>query len=1041
MGILLLVFGLYILSDSKTLKYIVDRATNNIDISYSEISGNLLKTMSITDLRYKGKLLAKEAEIDWNLHALLNAEIEIETLSLKHVNIANLETIIKEAQQTSVKETSKEDTSSQLSFPEMSISHLYLSTLPYKNDIIKVKSLELEVYDVSSNLKEISIKEFSLDTHNDHCFIKTNGHIKEGVLHLKNLQLQKLDIGKIEHSISLLEDKQENNSSKPFTLLKGIHVDNFSLDIKPYSYKTYKINTFLLRANQINSSFTKPQLHAQNILLDSDTNLGTLNLHGKIVKNKFEGESLLNFSQKYFQQFTNIVDFESLNPITLSLNADKDQINTTITLKSKQVFAGRYKEYLSAINNLKSHATFDINSQKLTAITDANVSSKYASLLLKDTLTYDENLSYGGTITISKLQHFPQYSLPLFENALIHYKANSKDLVANLHTDKLHLLYEMFAYKRADFKLTSKELELVNYFPDIPTELHPLKASLSARMALDFNKTKTIMIENNITSNALNITGQTVINRGKVLAKTKAALSKKSFLFKIDKDIKLNAIFPASLDIGYHDKSLELSLLGKKSSLENRFIYDFNSSIIDNKLTLGSDTIALKGESKNLKLYTHTYSLKSLQEALIPLYKFEQKPYDGEVEINATIENLSTLNADIQSRWLVYEYKLNKFAFAEKIKMQLLLEKENLLIKNYKFSTYLDYDRRFFATKPSKITFKNGKISLLSLWVNDALNTTGGYDINKEQGVFHSRANGYHYKGREGDIVFNTRIDTSIVKKRAHIEGKVEILKGLITYEHRKTHEISDPDIIIIQEEEARLSRAIEKKNDLSLDISITSKKPLTYKVPQIEVTITPDIKLWKESQKEFEMLGRAIINKGLYTQGDKEFYIKPGEVLFGGKMLNPYLNIKAQHTNKPYVIDIDVAGTLDSPIINFSSNPYLSQSNILSMLLFSATTDSLFEGSSNSSNQAISMLGNTFAKEIVKNFGLTLDKLVLSTNQEGGLGIEIGKKIGKKITVIYTNDIVQSIKVRYQHSDSFETDFMLSPESSGIDFLYKSEH
>ena len=193
--------------------------------------------------------------------------------------------------------------------------------------------------------------------------------------------------------------------------------------------------------------------------------------------------------------------------------------------------------------------------------------------------------------------------------------------------------------------------------------------------------------------------------------------------------------------------------------------------------------------------------------------------------------------------------------------------------------------------------------------------------------------------------------------------------------------------------------------------------------------------------QKNLELLGRAIINKGTYRQRDKEFVIRNSEVLFGGDLYNPYLNIKAQHTHNPYVIDIDISGTLDAPIINFSSNPYLSQSDILSMLLFSSTTDSLFEGSSNSSNQAISMLGNTFAKEIVKNFGLTLDRLVLSTNDEGRLGIEIGKKISKKITIIYTNDIVQSVKVKYQHSDSYETDFMLSPESTGIDFIYKSEH
>ncbi|HIP46495.1 MAG TPA: hypothetical protein EYG95_02930 [Campylobacterales bacterium] len=1041
-GVLLLVFLLYILSDAQTLKYVVDRATKNLDISYEGISGNFLKTMSIRNIKYKGKLLAKEAEIDWNLRALLNGDIEIETLSLKYVNLANIEAMIKEAQKTSVKDSSSKETSSQLSFPKMSISHLYLSTMPYKNDIIKIDTLELEVYDVSSNLEEISIKEFSLDTHNNHCFIKTDGYIKKGVLHLKNLQLQELDIAKIEQSISLLDNKEESNSSKPFALLQGIYVDNLSAEIKPYNYKQYQISSFYLRANQINASLSKQELNAQNILLDTETNVGTLNLHGKVQKNQFRGTSNLNLSQSYFQKFTNIVDFKSLNPINLTLIADSKKIESNITLKSKQVFAGRYKDYLAAIDNLKTQVTFDVKSKKLIAITDANVSSKYASsLILKDTLTYDGNLSYGGTIAIAKLQHFPEFSLPLFKNALIHYKADSKDLVANLHTDKLHLLYEMFGYKRADFRLTSKELEIVKYFPSIPKELHPLMASLSATMALDFRKLKTIKLDTNITSNALNIRGETFITKGKVLAKTKTSLSKKSFLSKIDKNVKYTNIFPADLEIGYHDKNLELLLVGKNSSLKNKFSYDFNSSIIEDKLTLGSDTITLEGEGKHLKLHTHTYSLRMLQDALFPLYTFEKRPYDGEVEVNATLENFTTFNADINSRWLVYEYKLNKFAFAEKIKIDLLSEDDYLLIENYRFSTYLDYDRTFYASKPSKIRYKDGKFELLSLWVNDGLNTTGGYDINKEEGILYSKANKYRYQGQEGNILFNTNITTTLVKKRTHIEGKVDILEGLITYEHRKTHEISDPDIIIIQDEEARFLRAAEKKNDLSIDISIHSKKPLKYKVPQIEVDITPDIKIWKESQQELEMLGRVIINKGLYIQSDKEFFIQPGEVLFGGKILNPYLNIKAQHTNKPYVIDIDITGTLDSPIINFSSSPYLSQSDILSMLLFSATTESLFEGSTSSSNQAISMLGNTFAKEIVKNFGLTLDKLVLSTTEEGGLGIEIGKKISQKITVIYTNDIVQSIKVRYQHSDNYETNLMISPESSGIDFLYKSEH
>ncbi len=1036
-AVLVLVFALYLLSDPQTLKYVVDRATAKYAISYDSISGNFLKTISVKNLKYKGDILAKEAEIDWNLRALIKGDIEIETLSLKSVNIARIKSLILKAQHTSQSKSKHQNT---LHLPQMRIAHLFLSTLPYQSDIIKIDTFSLELYDIATNLRELSIKEFSLQSHNNHSNIKVDGTIKNKILHLRNLQLDQINIAQLKKSFSQLEDNKQ--SDKPFTMIEEILVDKLQANIKPYHDSNYQLSLATLTANSIRAKLKEPLLWAKTLDLHTKSNIADITLQGSVDQNQFRGKSTLNLSQKYFQTFTKIVDFKSLNPIHLKLLANPKTVDANITLKSKQVFAGRYKHYFSAINALKSQVHFDINSTKLTLLTDANISSKYAtSLILKDRLTYDGKLNYSGTIAISKLQHFPKYSLPLFNHAIIHYKADSKNLVAKLQTDKLNLDYKMFDYKRADFTLDSKPLEIAQYFPEIPKALYPLKASLKAKMALDFNKTKTIMIDNNITSNAINITGSTKIEGGEVFTKSVTTLSKNSFLPKIDKNIKFNTLLPANLEISYHDKHLGLHLIDKKSHLENSFSYDLNSSYMEETLQLASDTITLKGPKEHLQLYTHTYSLKTLQESLLPLYDFKKRPYDGEVEVNATIANMKVINAAITSRWLVYEYVPYKFAFAEKVHLNLELTKAYALIKNYTFHTYLDYDRVFYATKPSKISFQGDKIDVLSLWVNDGLNTTGSYNLKDKEGHFQSRTQRYHYKGREGDIYLSSNLTTTLKKDKTHIEGDVNLLKGRISYEHRKTHEISDPDIIIIQEEQAALARAKEQKNNLSLDISIHSKKPLTYKVPQIDVEITPDIKIWKEAQKEMELLGRIVINGGTYIQGEKEFIIQPGEVLFGGELLNPYLNIKAQYTNQPYVIDIFVTGTLDSPIVNFSSSPYLSQSDILSMLLFSTTTDSLFEGSSNSSTQALSMLGNTFAKEIIKNFGLTLDKLVLSTNEQGGLGIEIGKKISKKITVIYTNDIVQSIKVRYQHSNSFETDLMLSPESSGIDFLYKSEH
>jgi len=1038
--VLTVVFLLYLASSQDTLKYVVDRATQKYDISYDSISGSFLKTITIYNLKYHDKLLAKEAEIDWNMRALARGEIEIESLSLKSVDFAKIQELIESTKEHNTTNKKRSDTSS-LSLPDISISHLFISTLPYHIKGVDIKRFEVEIDDVNTNLEHFAIKEFSIKTDNTLFNLDTRGHLKEKVLTLKKLHLSKIDIKEIETLLANLP-KNEDNSTTPFVPIQAIDIKNIQISINPYSYHDIDIKASTLQAQHLQGDIDQMLFNIKGLVSNSDTTAGTLSLSGDVIQSKFHGKSTLNLSQIYFQQFTDIIDFKSLNPLKATLTADREQIDANITLKSKQLFAGKFKKYFTAINALHTKLSFNIPTQILHATTDANVSSKYANAMqLQDRLTYDGNLSYKGSIAISELKKFPKYSLPLFNNAIIHYAGNSRDLVAKLKTDKLHLLYKMFDFKRADFILDSQALEIVKYFPEIPTFIHPLKASAHAFMALDFNATDTIMIDTNISSNALNIAGKTKIHKGKVSLKSKASVPKKSFLAKIDNNIKLHNIFPASFFLDYHEEKLDMQLLGKKDILLDDFTYDTNSTYLANELQVGEHNISLKGEQNNLQLLFHTYSLKTLQESLTALYKFEKKPYDGEVDIKATIDNFSLLNADITSRWLVYEYSLNRFAFAEKIKMQVALKENQATIKNYTFNTFLDYDRQFFASKPSVFTLDDDKITISSLWVNDQLNTTGAYHIKQNKGLFHTYTDSYHYRGKEGDITFDTDLRTTLMENKTHIEGNVHIQEGLITYESKNTYDIQDPDIIIIQEEEERLAREKEKKNNLSLDISITSKKPLQYRIPKVEVEISPDIKIWKKPQKKLEVLGRAIIEGGTYTESDKVFEIFPGEVLFGGDVRNPYLNIKAKHINEPYTINIDITGSLDSPIINFSSSPYLDQSDILSMLLFSATTESLFEGNSNSSTKAISMLGNTFAKEIVQNFGLTLDKLVISTTEEGGLGVEVGKKLSKKITVIYSNDIVQSLKVRYKHSNRFETDIMISPKSRGIDFLYKSEN
>ncbi len=1031
--VLVIVFILYIASSQDTLKYVLNLVTKDKNITYSSVSGTLLESITIRDIKKDGKTVAKSADISWNIKSLITKTPTINKIDLKGLNIYGVESLI--PKNGSINEQNKSPL--ELNIPNFEIKEISISTLPYKNDLITLNSLNLSADDIISNNNLLSIKNFHFNSRTNLANLKIDGKLKDRTIQLSRLHLSRLNLRSIQELIKNLPQAGDKESN--FTLIDRVEANDISISTLPYKFDRYQFSLLSLKADGLSGDLKSQRYDLKDLSIKANSNIFRIDTNGYIRENRLYLDGLAHLDRLYFNRVVKFVDFMNLNPIKLRLELDRNGVDANVTLRSKQIFKERFKDYQTSINNLKSDIHFDFKTKKLEAFTDANISNKYAnSLILKDHLTYKDGLKYGGEIEIKELKHFPKNSLALFKDATIYYKANEANLTADLNTSKLHLLYKMQNYKRADFKLDSKELNISKYF-NIPDALKDLKAKCKANMSLDFARAKDLKIRAKIDSNALNLNGLIWFKDG-VFVDSNATLSKNSILYNIDKKIKFDALFASKLQIHYKDQKIDIT--NKNENLLTTFKYDLNTTKTLLTTKLDSDEFSFDGNIKKLIFNTKILSLKEAQKKLAKIYDFKPIPLDGEIDLNSTISDLKDFEAKISSRWLVYEYSLNKFAFAEKINLNMHKKDENIIIDNYKLSAFIAGDNRdLFATKPSIITLNDKSIKLQELWINDSLKSSGFYDIATSSGEFRSSSSSFKYSGKEGR--FTTKIDlaTKILPDKTSIKGAITILQATITYKYKNTHEVSDPDIIIIQEQRKKQLEKASKSTNLIIDIALNSTKPIVYKNREIDVTIRPDLKLWKESGRELELLGRIAIIKGRYTQQDKIFEILPGELLFGGEIENPYLNIKAKYSYDPYIIDIDISGRVDTPIINFSSNPYLSQSDILSILLFNSTTNSLLTQKSNSTNSAISFFGNVFAKEILSKFGVNLDRLVLRTNEEGGFGVEIGKRISKKVTIIYINDIVQTIKVKYQHSPHFESDLTISPESSGIDFIYKSEH
>jgi translocation and assembly module TamB len=1041
------------LSQPETLKFIVDKGTKGLHLGYSEISGNVLDKIKLKNLTFKGDILADETHVNWSFKDSATGQVAINELELKKVNLQTLENFINYLQENSTKKDKHK-----LYLPTIEIKNLFLSTLPYDEHGIKINKFEIQATKVRGNLDGFSIDDFLIDTVNDHTNIMADGFLKDKNLHFNHLWIQDIDINKIiafDTSIFKKKDlskdkiipsaKKDNNKSlsKIKKFLTNISVKDLKASTKPFKIKNFNIKIADLNIKDAVSDLEK--VYAKKFSLNTDTNLGSVSINAKIKNNQLYGKAQAFMDNDFFEKYTKVVNFESLNPINLDIYLNKKYADANFTTKSYNLFNNKLKKMIKLkIKNSKSKLRFTYKDIFLDVNTTGEVSTAYVNnLKVKNRFRlHKKEIEYKGEVLADEFTIVPKFLHTLLNNSKFTYLGDAKDLVVDLNSDDITGNFTTQTWRRADVSLKSKkEIELNRVFTKLPKQLQELKANVSAFMPIEFfaeDRDEPLHVDFEVASNLLKGYGKVIVEKP-ITVTTNLDILKDSIIQNLDKKIKTSALKDLQLKVTKKTHSKYEAKLNN-NNIKLNILYDINSTNYDARVNIQDQLITLSHQDSITNIKTKIPSLKVFQEKLQKLYDIKKYPYDGEVDLSAKVYDYKSLDADIKSKWLVYEYKENKFAFAEKIKLSLEADKQKATIKNYTFNTYLDYDRRFFSDKASHISWDKKSINIQDLWVNNDAKIKGKYDITKQKTTLNASSNNYHYKGKEGDIKVKFSINANIDKNRKSFEGSLTLKEGTIKYKPKKEYSVQDPDIIIVQYEKAKELKQKEQENTI-LNISIKAQKPIKYKIKNLDVSIKPEILIWKEAKKSLELLGVLDIIDGQYTEKEKIFNISTSQLLFSGGTLNPFLNINATLESDPYTINVIVGGTLDSPILNFNSTPYLNQSDILSIILFNSTTDGLLSNQNSTSNTAISMLGNTFAKEIVQNFGIKLDKLVLSTNEEGGIGVEIGKKISKKVTVIYINDIVSTVKIKYKNSRRFETDLTIGENSSGIDFLFKNEY
>ena len=256
------------------------------------------------------------------------------------------------------------------------------------------------------------------------------------------------------------------------------------------------------------------------------------------------------------------------------------------------------------------------------------------------------------------------------------------------------------------------------------------------------------------------------------------------------------------------------------------------------------------------------------------------------------------------------------------------------------------------------------------------------------------------------------------------LSGLVDLKRGLYDRDISVAEELLAPERLILPR------RTLLDEVELDLDVFSRDGLWVRNNLARVECAAVMRV---AGSVRYPEVHGRVrALEDGQVTFQNVAYQITDGALEFdGGDVLDPELDVRAATEVSGYDIALEVTGRASEPRFELSSQPRLSETDIVTLLLTGRTSDRLSFGSA-SQDDVTSYLSLWLAQQAAPLVGraLDLDEIRVDTVLVRGetnptARVTVGKALGKRLHVTYSsrtatgdNDLYQ---LRYRLSDAFD--------------------
>ncbi|CAA6824316.1 MAG: Unknown protein [uncultured Sulfurovum sp.] len=1040
--LILAVLLLFIITDSRTIKYIAQTSLDSSGLNYENIEGNLFDGLEIQQLSYKNKPLFASALIHWNPLTLFYDKITITKLDAKGIEVDNIITMLNNIQ------SKESDKIGALDFT-ITLNDTHFDINPYVYKKVKFSSFVFETgkIDIDKNLS-VNAKTLYLKFDSDIVNVKMKGTIKENNLLIDTVNLKNISTKEITKLIHQLKSnnkkakttqKTENNLG----LVKEIKIKHIFGSMKPVQYGHVKIKGATLNLyDTVIDTANNFTYQVKKIDFKGKTNFGNLDYRGYVKDANIYAKGDIILDKKLFTHYDLPLNFKALEKLPSSLHLNHEAVWIDIDHKVQKLLEIQNNFNLD-LSKAKHKIHYNYSDEVLSINSEVKGKMTYANAFeLKSKVIIDKKgFSYtGNTLVLESKALAPVITNYLFPSFKGEFKGDRKNFKMLFTSNLFNGILKIKEYKTANlaFKSNTNNINLAKISSDIPKVLKDEFIALEGKGTFDFKNFKNSKIDLLAQSTTLDIEAKMKLEKPLEI----------HFMSTIHNDLALREILPKLKfsefknlkgSIKLEDNHYLINITNKKL----KFFLNYNTKqhrIGKAVLNIDHQEFSVdSNQDKKLVFQTKIFNIQGIFEKFKRYYDLEVPNIQGEVDLQIEEQNNNQFWINIKSPKLQYLSEssvdlsiLNFYNIDTTFQIDNNL---NIEIENYQFK--LDengYLNSFFSDKISSLVLEDKNLKINKLWLNDNIEIRGNYNIENLKGKLEVDTHEYALNTKDFALRLGLDLEVKLNREQINIEGDINILGDTIRYEVVGSDIVEDADIIIMEEMVREQESAF---NNLKFYLKIKSKKPLKYIAANINIAFLNELSLLKNYNQKMLLTGVTTVTNGYYELEDKKFILDESHLYFTGDIKTPLLDIKANYEKDEYNIHIFISGTTDSPIVNFNSEPYLTQQEILSLILFDGTGSSSGKGA-----EAYTLLGGTFAKGLIKSLGIDVDHLLLGTDSQEQLSLEVGRRISKDVSVLYLHkDGLDGVKVKVEHSKSFETDIIIQPpNTSSIEFLYKQD-